>query len=341
MSRNMNNKKRTISLFVQAFVRFFFKKFFNLVRSVSGSSIKTGNASSKTTFYLINFFSLNTKLNYQKVIFIFFCLLSGFYVESASYSKHWFGAKPYIKNKNLSQHQSQKNTKNFKQNDQNILLIYDLFIILFDTDKKFTRWIAYHLSPDLIWGKLKVRRNYQSDPYLSANKSLSKKHYIGASKFGYDRGHLAPLGSFKNSTFSYQAQYLSNIVPQSRDLNQGPWHALEIAIREFVKKGHELKILAGPVYGDSNYGKNYKTKQSRLWPSINGHVEQLPTGFWKIVAFKKGNQVKICSFLMPQEIKSRQTPIKKYKIKTSNLQTYTGLIIFEGVKHKNDCSFLF
>ncbi|MDE0092857.1 MAG: DNA/RNA non-specific endonuclease [Oligoflexia bacterium] len=145
------------------------------------------------------------------------------------YSDHWWDSLPFSGKKEA-------------------LLIHDIFIVSFDLDKKFPAWIAYKLSPALVWGKLKAERKYVKDPLLSSGSSLVYKDWAGASncdgtvKQGYDKAHLAPLGSFKFSPFSYQAQYLTNIVPQRRNFNQGPWRYLEERVRAFVKKGNEVKI---------------------------------------------------------------------------------------------------
>ena len=246
------------------------------------------------------------------------------------YSSHWHGNRPISTAKN---------------NEQEMLLVYDLFTVSFDPQKRFSRWLAYQLSPYLVWGFLKAERHFKKDIYLLDNNhtsiALSFKDYKGASKLNYDKGHLAPLGSFKASVFSYQLQYLSNVVPQLENLNRGPWKTLESKVRKFVKKGNELKIIAGVLYGDNNYGKPYK-KARPPWSTINGKVEQLPSGFWKIIAFKDKGVIQTCSFIMPQEISNRMASIKKYIVTTAVLKKYTALSFFEGVKApvKDNCSFL-
>ena len=241
------------------------------------------------------------------------------------YSKHWFGALPLPKHSKTP------------------LLIHDIFTISFDVEKKFPLWIAYHLSPAIVWGKLKEERKYIKDPLLSLYPSLSLKDYKGASncdgkKAGYDKGHLAPLGSFKASPYAYQTQYLSNIVPQSRKLNQGPWRKLEERVRNFVKKGNEVRILTGPLYGTE--GKN---KNPPCWKSAQGKIEEIPVSYWKVITFKQKSKIKICSFLMPQKIKSPKNPPKKYEVKWKELENKTGLKLFTGLKKpvNQGCGFLY
>ena len=239
------------------------------------------------------------------------------------YSKHWFGTIPLIKK-------------------QNPTLIHDLFVISFDVEKKFPLWIAYQLSPNLVWGDLKAERKYISDPLLPKKHSLSFKDYKGASNCdgkhsGYDKGHLAPLGSFKASPYIYQAQYLSNIVPQKRNLNQGPWRKLEELVRAFVKKGNVVKILTGPLYG-----KEGKNKSAPCWKAAQGKITEIPVSYWKIIAFKQKAKIKACSVLMPQTASKKDHP-EKYQVIRKDIEKETGLKFFTETKQSisSDCQFLF
>ena len=202
--------------------------------------------------------------------------------------------------------------------------------------------MAYHLSPALVWGELKAERKYIQDPLLSPNHSLKFKDYKGASSCdgqgkGYDKGHLAPLGSFKASPYIYQAQYLSNIVPQTRKLNQGPWKTLEERVRNFVKKGNAVRILTGLFYGQE--GKN---KIPPCWKAAQGKLQEVPHSYWKIVAFKHKSKIKACSFLMPQKIKNQKDHPKKYMVRWEQIEQRTGLELFSDAKYSiiSDCRFL-
>ena len=239
-------------------------------------------------------------------------------------SKHWFGELP------------------LSRNSTKLLLAHDIFIISFDVEKRFPSWVAYHLSPALVWGDLKSRRKYVLDPFLSPSQSLTFKDYRGASNCdgknaGYDKGHLAPVGSFKASVYAYQAQYLSNIVPQTRKLNQGPWRKLEEQVRDFVKRGNEVRILTGPVFG-----KDGKDKLPPCWRAAQGKLEEIPVSYWKIIAFKYRSKVKACSFLMPQNIKNQRDRPKKYKVKLEQIEEKTNLNLLTETKKAvlQDCSFL-
>ena len=257
------------------------------------------------------------------LFFMFFQWAYSQQPPASYYSHHWWGALPEGKN----------------------ILIHDLFIISIDEEKKLAQWVAYRLTPGLMWGELKSARKYKADPLF--RDSLSPKDYTGASRCdrrgkkgtgydksvtGYDKGHLAPVGSFKNSIFAYQAQYMTNIVPQSRNLNQGPWHKLEKHIRGFVKTGKELKILTGPLY---------EKPIPPCWKKAQGKLTQIPSHYWKLVSVKEKSYIHVCSLIMPQEVSRRSQP-KKFVRSLEELSQKAKLSFFKnsGLKTKETCDFL-
>ena len=215
----------------------------------------------------------------------------------------------------------------------NILLIHDLFVLSFNPKTRFPDWMAYELSPSVVWGSLQEERKWKSDPLLPSSLSLSARDYKGAAQWGYDRGHLAPKGSFKGSVFAYQAQYMTNLVPQKRNLNQGPWRVLEETVRQVVLKGYSVRILTGPLYGD---------KAFPVWPAAQGRLRHIPSGYWKIISLKEKGALNICSFIMPQEISSRKTALKKYKVKIEEIEKRSQLLLFKNYKGqmRENCKFL-
>ena len=236
-----------------------------------------------------------------------------------------------------------------QQRGDKILLIHDIFTVFFDLEKKFPVYLAYRLNPNLIYGSLKLKRDYVPDPALPEGSFLSYKDYTGAStcdkkaKQGYDKGHLAPLGSFKGSNKAWQANYLSNIVPQFRSLNQGPWRILEETVRSFVKQGHEAWILTGPLYGQEG-GEGDRDKLAPCWRAAQGKVEEIPSHYWKIIARQKGSKVEACSFLMPQHVRNRRVSPKRFIVPYSQIKTALGMSLFNGSgsrRVQEACGFLF
>lgn len=260
-----------------------------------------------------------------KVVLVFILLVSWTALSQMVYSKHWPVELPL------------KNLKEYP------FISHHLFTFQFDPNKKFPVFIAYHLSPQIVWGSLKAKRDYKLDPFVK--DGLSYSDYKGASNcdkkgrsFGYDKGHLAPLGSFKASVYAYEAQYMSNIVPQKGNLNQGPWRRFEEKVRDFVRKGNEIYILTGPLYPKE------REKIAPCWKSAQSKIKEIPSAYFKLALdFKKA---KLCSVIMSQKA-DRRAKLKKFQTQVEELEKQTGLNILSQAskisnkKIKQGCDFLF
>jgi len=133
----------------------------------------------------------------------------------------------------------------------NDLIIRDLYALSNNDATKFADWVCTYMTCHEVDGDLDLERNWRNDPWLDPSETLEGKptnqdDYRGQKQ--YDRGHLAPLASFKGSRFASQVNYYSNIVPQRPDLNRGPWEALEEKTRDLVRRYGSAWVMCGPLY---------------------------------------------------------------------------------------------
>jgi endonuclease G len=179
----------------------------------------------------------------------------------------------------------------------NDLIIRDIYALSNNDQTKFADWVAYRLTMHEVEGDLDVKRKWKEDPWLAENETLepspaSKEDYRGANKgIGVDRGHQAPLASFKGSRFASQSNMLSNITPQKKDMNQGCWKNLEEAVRGLVRTGKTVYVMTGPLY-------------NRNMPSLPNADEAhiVPSGYWKVVVcITSSKSYEVAAFLMDQE----------------------------------------
>ena len=243
--------------------------------------------------------------------------------SQALYSHHWHGEVPFYTN---------DSKRSYK------ILIHHSFIVRMNLKTHLVDWLAYELNPNLVWGLLKGKREFKTDPFLSKT-GISFEDYKGASQYNYDKGHLAPLGSFKGSSFSYELQYFSNIVPQKKKLNQKLLRYVEGLTRKFVRTGKAVKVLKGPLYADSeNAIKPYRTPPA---PWNVKKLKLIPSGFWQIVSYVEERKLKVCSLIFPQEGLVKKS-LKKYKVNLKDISKYTGLVVFKNSKLKisEGCDFL-
>jgi DNA/RNA endonuclease G (NUC1)/uncharacterized protein YjdB len=90
----------------------------------------------------------------------------------------------------------------------------------------------------------------------------------------YDRGHMAPSADWTSSEADNNTTFfLSNFVPQTHDMNAGPWEKLENALRDSVSGGREAYIIAGGNFGPDGRGLGTILGLGRI---------AIPVSTWKI-----------------------------------------------------------
>lgn len=204
----------------------------------------------------------------------------------------------------------------------NILIDHDVIVLSSNKNTKFADWVAYKATAGNINGPER-KRNWAKDPKIDVQFTFTPGDYKGMSKepYFFDRGHQAPLASFKNHSKWYVLNYLSNITPQKKELNSGPWKNLEAAERRLVKQYEEAYVLTGPYYGKRNVVKG---------PSLDRIKYVIPSGYWKIISIKNGREIKIASFIFPQSAAIRDNYCN-YLTSVPEIEQKTGLKIFDGI----------
>jgi len=158
----------------------------------------------------------------------------------------------------------------------NDLVIRDGYALSSNDETKFADWVACRLDCATVCGDVPQQRKWMTDPWLDEDETLESKpdDYAGASDaLGVDRGHQAPLASFKGTLYWYETNYYSNITPQMSDLNQGPWVKIEDKEPDLARAGDIVYVMTGPLY-------------ERNMPGLPNADEPhlVPSGYWKIVA---------------------------------------------------------
>ena len=177
-------------------------------------------------------------------------------------------------------------------NDQ--IVDHGLFILANNEESKFADWVAYKVENKNLNGPKRERR-WRQDPELSDDDTLPPSAYKGVhALLGTDRGHFAPLASFKGNKDYYTVNYLSNISPQKSELNQGPWRELEESVRKLSKGQGTVYVVTGPYYSKGN-------KPSKRFPNYTDAVI-IPDGYFKVVMRESKGKVKATAFLMPQSM---------------------------------------
>jgi len=106
---------------------------------------------------------------------------------------------------------------------------------------------------------------FYTDTNLPANFYRMTTDDYSAS--GYDRGHMCPSADRTDSADdNKQVSFMSNIIPQAQNNNQGVWGNFEDYCRTPAQSGDELLIICGPA------GFN----GSLIQPSLRAFIPHLP-----------------------------------------------------------------
>lgn len=175
----------------------------------------------------------------------------------------------------------------------NNLIIREIYALSSNDETKFADWVAYRLDKETVTGSAELKRNWKPDPLLKDSETLEPSDYKEANaKLKTDRGHQAPIASFKGTGHWKETNYLSNITPQKSNLNQGPWKRLEERVRKLVRKDNVVYVITGTLYESD-------------MPSLPNANEphKIPSGYWKIIILPNESidSIKIASFIFDQE----------------------------------------
>ncbi|WP_192021773.1 DNA/RNA non-specific endonuclease [Shewanella sp. WPAGA9] len=187
---------------------------------------------------------------------------------------------------------------------------------------KFADWVAYKVTPNSIDGPSRSR-SWKSDPNIASAYTLEASDYKDAHAIlQTDRGHQVPLASFSNTSSWSQTNYLSNITPQSSNLNQGPWVRLETAVRNLARSGKQVYVVTGPLY---------EYYFSTLPQADENH--RIPSGYFKVVAtISHSGYVKASGFIMEQN-SGRNDYYCNKEVTIDQVESRTGLNILPGMSN--------
>ncbi len=130
---------------------------------------------------------------------------------------------------------------------------------------------AWELTAEETQGTEPRSNDFLVDPKIPRNNQVTTYDYRGS---GYDRGHMCPAGDMKWSREAMtQCFYMSNMCPQNKTLNGGPWEKLESSCRRWAKQEGKIYIVCGPIF---TKGKNTMTIG-------NEHRICIPDAYFKVV----------------------------------------------------------
>jgi endonuclease G, mitochondrial len=190
-------------------------------------------------------------------------------------------------------------------------------------DHGIPNWVSWHL------GALDLGSSDRCDCFKSDTSLPSGWYRVTTSSYtgsGYDRGHMCPSADRTATSADNSATfYMSNIVPQTPDNNQGPWAALEDYCRSLVASGKELYIISG---GDLSKG------------TIDSGRVQIPKFTWKVImVLPEGSSdlsrvttsTRLIAVDIPNDPGIRSNNWKTYRTSVDQIESWTGYNFFSAV----------
>ena len=190
------------------------------------------------------------------------------------------------------------------------------YVVGYSESRGSPAWVAYHLvgGPRYENGD---RPGFSTD--TDTQVQVSKSDYTNS---GYDRGHMAPNYAIA-TRYGAQAQketfLMSNIIPQTPELNQRTWRMLEEDVAGeggMAERLGEVWVVTGPVFGS-------RSKQ------LNGKVD-VPSGCYKIIVDETDSGYRALAFLFPQEPGDDAQP-EDFLTTIDAIEGETGLDFFSGL----------
>ena len=189
------------------------------------------------------------------------------------------------------------------------------FIVGWSPSLKRPVWCAYHVTPKVKYEAGK-RPNFRKD-------SSAKSCPVAASyaRTGYDRGHLAPNYAIA-TRYGPQAQaktfLMSNIAPQTPELNRGVWREIEHRIADlFTARWGEVWVIVGALSDDCE--------------TLSGTDISVPAAFYQIVIAKTQEEIKALAFVIEQEVPWNAWP-RRYLTSIDTVEKLSGMDFFSELE---------
>ncbi len=208
----------------------------------------------------------------------------------------------------------------------NYLLDKAQYALSYNRSLVHANWAAWHLNLQDLGGAERAD-DFRPDPTLSLDWIIAKPlDYQGS---GFDRGHLCPSADRTATDLDNSSTFLmTNMIPQSPDLNRNTWESLESYCRQLVKQENELYIYAG-TYGSGGTGTAGDTTL------VKGKIN-VPAACWKVVLILPEGENDIHRVTSSTQtiavwIPNRQdldNSWKTYKISVDEIETRTGYDFF-------------
>ncbi len=215
--------------------------------------------------------------------------------------------------------------------ENNLLVCHRHFVLSYNGREGRPNWVSWRLTKEGLG--VAERGQFHPDSQLPDYLQVMPSDYADS---GFDRGHMCPHGDrTADPNMSQSTFVMSNIVPQSPDLNQRTWERLESYCRDLARDDKVLYIISGPS-GKGGSGKNGKR-------SIIGRKNTVvvPSKCWKVIMVLDGashddiarvnSKTRLIAVIMPNTMSVSKKDWFKYRVSVEEVERLTGYEFFSNV----------
>jgi endonuclease G len=211
-------------------------------------------------------------------------------------------------------------------NPDSYLSVKSGYVLSYNSSRKVPNWVSWQLNTSYL-GSTQRQDDYRPDDTLPP--TLLQAQLSDYSGSGYDRGHMCPSAD-RTLTVAANSQtfFLTNMVPQAANNNQGPWNNLENESRNIARAGKELFVISGGTFsaGSNTVG--------------NGMV--VPDQTFKVIvvldavgqgAAEVSASTRVIAVLMPNENSqiSREADWRTFRVSVDTIEAMTGYDLLSDV----------
>jgi DNA/RNA endonuclease G (NUC1) len=186
-------------------------------------------------------------------------------------------------------------------------------------------WVSYNLDAGH-FGTEDRCNCFTEEPTL-ASQGIPVIRTSDYTNGGFDRGHMMrsadrTLTNIENAT----TFYLSNVVPQTADLNQGVWAQHEIFLADLARvSNRELFIITGPAFtGPARFIKNEgKIRIPDFTWKVVLAVDR-NTGLSNLTSWDDVTAAQVNAVLMPNIAGIRNANWRDYQVTVDSIEALTG-----------------
>ena len=206
-------------------------------------------------------------------------------------------------------------------NAANYLMVNNFYALSYNRDRMIPNWAAWRVTKADM-GALERNDSFRPDSRLPAGWArATPTDYL---RSGFDKGHVVPNADRDFSPDSMASTFLmTNMIPQTGDLNRGPWAKFEGYLRTLVTRDSDVYIYAG-TYGENGKLKDKITVPSNVWKV----AVAVPAGADAAAA---NESTRVIAVDMPNVKGIKNADWQIYRTTPRDIETKTGYNLFSNL----------